>query len=102
MSVKTYDKRAQGEQHICTHFKIKEFACQDGANTVLIDDVLVQKLEKLHSLLDCKTIIIVSEYINTNSTHVDVADRKCWGDENVSKSSNINPCDFYKYFKISR
>ncbi|MBR5780367.1 MAG: peptidoglycan-binding protein [Bacteroidales bacterium] len=45
-SIKTYSKKAAGETKITSNFKVKEFACKDGSDTVKIDDVTVGYLQK--------------------------------------------------------
>ncbi|MDR1673849.1 MAG: peptidoglycan-binding protein [Oscillospiraceae bacterium] len=60
--VKTYSNSTQGNTVLSPHFKVKEFACKDGSDTVLIDDNLVAMLEKLYTALNCSKIIINSGY----------------------------------------
>lgn len=45
-SIKTYSKKVNGETNITANFKVKEFACKDGSDTIKIDDVLVGYLQK--------------------------------------------------------
>ena len=48
MSVKTYLLSKDGERNISPNFKVKEFQCKDGADTILIDADFVQKyLQKI-------------------------------------------------------
>lgn len=48
MSVKTYLLSKDGERNISPNFKVKEFRCKDGADTILIDADFVQKyLQKI-------------------------------------------------------
>jgi len=50
MSVKTFTKTANGEENITANFKIKEFACKDGSNTILIDvDFIMNYLKKIQN-----------------------------------------------------
>ena len=49
MSVTTYSKKTQGELALSTNFKVKEFACKDGSDAVLIDSALVEKLQQIRS-----------------------------------------------------
>lgn len=45
MSVITYSLKTDGSKNLSTNFKIKEFACKDGSDTVLIDSDLVKVLQ---------------------------------------------------------
>lgn len=45
-TIKTYSKKASGETKISANFKVKEFACKDGSDTVKIDTVTVGYLQK--------------------------------------------------------
>lgn len=45
MAVRTYSKHAAAMSKASTHFKITEFACNDGSDKILIDDKLVELLE---------------------------------------------------------
>ena len=43
--VKTYSKKSSGAKQITPHFKIREFACNDGSDRILVDVDGVKKLE---------------------------------------------------------
>lgn len=48
MSVKTYSLKKDGETSISKNFKVKEFRCKDGSDTILIDVDFVQNyLQKI-------------------------------------------------------
>ena len=47
MTVKKYSLKKSGNLHLSPHFTVKEFACHDGSDTVLIDDKLVGLLENI-------------------------------------------------------
>lgn len=47
MTVKKYSLKKNGDLHLSPHFTVREFACHDGSDTVLIDDRLVTLLEKI-------------------------------------------------------
>ena len=48
MSVKTYSLKKDGETSISKNFKVKEFRCKDGSDTILIDVYFVQNyLQKI-------------------------------------------------------
>jgi uncharacterized protein YcbK (DUF882 family) len=45
MSVQTYSRATQGMDKLSEHFSVREFACHDGSDKILIDDELVRTLE---------------------------------------------------------
>ena len=47
MAVKTYQLSKDGETRLSTNFKVKEFACKDGSDKILIDGDLVAYLQKI-------------------------------------------------------
>lgn len=47
--VRVYDLRAEGELYVSPHFKVREFACKDGSNVVIINMALPALLEKIRS-----------------------------------------------------
>lgn len=47
MAVKTYSKRVHSIVQLSPHFKVREFACNDGSDAVLIDERLVKLLEQI-------------------------------------------------------
>ena len=61
MTVKKYSLKKGGNIHLSPHFTVKEFACHDGSDTVLIDDRLVTLLEKIRDRFG-KPIHINSAY----------------------------------------
>ena len=61
MTVKKYSLKKSGNIHLSPHFTVKEFACHDGSDTVLIDDRLVTLLEKIRDRFG-KPIHINSAY----------------------------------------
>lgn len=62
MAVKNYSLKTDGEKSLSTHFKVKEFKCKDGSDTILINSDLIIALEKLYDYLNCKAINITSGY----------------------------------------
>lgn len=59
--VSTYSKRTQGNKFISKNFRVREFACQDGSDKILIDSNLVEVLQKIRDHFG-KPIIITSAY----------------------------------------
>ncbi|SMC39518.1 YcbK family protein [Papillibacter cinnamivorans] len=47
MAVKTYSLAKDGNKKLSEHFRVKEFACRDGSDIVLIDTKLIDILEKI-------------------------------------------------------
>ena len=47
MGVKSYSVARQGGDYLSAHFRVREFACHDGSDTVLISDELVELLERI-------------------------------------------------------
>ena len=65
--IKIYSKLADGNKSISPNFKIKEFACQDGSDTIVLHtDFIVEKLQKIRTHFN-KPITINSAY--RNPTH---------------------------------
>lgn len=63
MAIKSYPY--DSTEQISAHFNAQEFKCKckcEKQHETLISDELVQKLEKLRSTLDCKSIVITSGY----------------------------------------
>lgn len=59
--VRTYSKKKDGNRDITPHFKVKEFACNDGSDEILIDDTTVNYIECARCLIDAP-IHITSGY----------------------------------------
>ena len=64
MSVKTYSKAKSGSVKLSENFKVSEFACHDGSDTVLVSDELVVLLQKIREHFG-KAITINSGYRTT-------------------------------------
>ena len=47
--VKTYSKKANGAKQLSPHFAVREFACSDGSDTILIDTDLITLLERIRT-----------------------------------------------------
>ena len=45
----TYTLARDGNKYVSSHFKVREFRCKDGSDTILIDSKLVTLLEKIRS-----------------------------------------------------
>ena len=47
MALKAYSLARDGALHLTPHFRVREFACRDGADLVKIDTDLVELLERI-------------------------------------------------------
>lgn len=61
MGVKTYSVKTDGSKYLSTNFKVSEFKCNDGSDTVLISDELVTLLQKIRDHFG-KAVVINSGY----------------------------------------
>lgn len=61
MSVKNYSLRKDGDTNLSKDFKVREFRCKDGSDTVLISTETVQILQKIRDYFG-KPITINSAY----------------------------------------
>lgn len=58
MSVKTYSLKKDGETSISKNFKVKEFRCKDGSDTILIDvDFVRNYLQKIREYFESPVTI---------------------------------------------
>lgn len=56
--IHTYSMKTDAEFLLTPHFQVREFACKDGTDTVLISDELVTLLEKIRIAFDSPITII--------------------------------------------
>lgn len=61
MGIRSYSKSAQGNLYIMQNFKVKEFACRDGSDVIIIDGRLVSFLQKAREHFGVP-VIITSAY----------------------------------------
>lgn len=47
MAVKTYSRAKDGETKLAPNFRVREFRCEDGSDSILIDSDLVALLQKI-------------------------------------------------------
>ena len=73
--IKEFSLKNSGDMNLSANFKVKEFACRDGADKVLIDVDLVAKLQDLRTYLN-KPITITSGY------RIDSYNKQCVGADN--------------------
>lgn len=60
-TVKVYSLTKDGDKQVTAHFKVKEFACHDGSDTIFISPELAQVLEQIRVHFG-KPVIINSGY----------------------------------------
>ncbi len=60
-TVNVYHKKYEAEKQLSPHFKVKEFACKDGSNIVLVSGKLVSVLEQIREHFG-KPVIVTSGY----------------------------------------
>lgn len=58
----SYSLKRDGNTYLSAHFQVKEFACKDGSDTILVNPDLITALEKLYTRLDAKAVNITSGY----------------------------------------
>ena len=49
VEIHAYSKAASGDKQLSTHFRVREFACRDGADAVLVAPRLVMVLESIRT-----------------------------------------------------
>ena len=60
-NVKVYSKAKDGNTKLSANFKVKEFACLDGTDTIFVSDELVKILQKVRNHFG-KAVVINSAY----------------------------------------
>lgn len=61
IQVKAYSKAKDGSTVLTPHFKVREFACHDGTDTIFISQELVEVLEQIRAHFQ-KAVIVCSGY----------------------------------------
>lgn len=61
VEINAYSKAASGGKQLSAHFKVREFACGDGSDAVLVAPRLVMVLETIRSHF-CAPVVIHSAY----------------------------------------
>ncbi len=61
MAVKKYSLKKNGSDKLTPHFRVREFRCRDGSDTILIDDKLVKLLEQIRVYAEAP-VTITSAY----------------------------------------
>ena len=61
VEIHAYSKAASGGKQLSAHFRVREFACGDGSDAVLVAPRLVMVLETIRSHF-CAPVVIHSAY----------------------------------------
>ena len=77
--IKTYSKKRDGNIKLSESFRVREFACKDGTDTVIIDTELVEKLQRIRNWAGAS--------VNINSGYRTPAHNK-----KISGSTNSKHC----------
>ena len=59
--IKTFSMKKDGDKHVANNFIVREFACKDGSDKVLIDTELAYLLQRIRDHFS-KPVIITSAY----------------------------------------
>lgn len=57
VEINAYSKAATAGKQLSTHFRVREFACQDGSDAVLVAPRLVMVLETIRAHFDAPVVI---------------------------------------------
>lgn len=57
VEINAYSKASSGDKQLSTHFRVREFACRDGADAVLVAPRLVMVLESIRTHFDAPVTI---------------------------------------------
>lgn len=74
ITVQAYSRAKDGEKKLSENFRVREFACSDGSDTVFVSPALVEVLQKIRTHFK-KPVIIHSAYrTHAHNKKVDGAD----------------------------
>lgn len=59
--IRTYSRKTDGGKALAKNFLVREFACQDGSDAILVDDALPELLQKVRDHFG-KPVVINSGY----------------------------------------
>ena len=97
--IKAYSKTKNGNDKLSTNFKVKEFACKDGSDTVFINTELVELLQRVRTHFG-KALNITSGY-RTDAYNKKVGgvtySQHMYGSAADIYINGISPKDIYKY-----
>lgn len=81
-----YSKAKDGAKQLSTNFKVKEFACKDGTDTIFVDSELVEILQKIREHFG-KPLIINSGY--RTEAHNKKVDGATYSQHKYGKAADI-------------
>ena len=61
MGIESYSLAKDGEKRLSANFRVREFACKDGSNTIFVCDELVQLLQNIRDHFN-RPVTITSAY----------------------------------------
>jgi hypothetical protein len=81
VEINAYSKAADGGKKLSTHFKVKEFACKDGSDAVLVAPRLVMVLQSIRSHFGVPVVIRSAYRTPQYNEQVDGAEHSqhCYG-----------------------
>ena len=99
MMLRAYSKTKDGNLKLSSNFKVKEFACKDGNDTVFIESELINVLQDVRAHFN-KPITINSGY-RTDKYNNKIGGAKYsqhkYGNAADIKVSGFSPSDVYNY-----
>ncbi len=72
--ISTYSLKKDGEKSLSTNFKVKEFRCKDGSDTIMIDSALVDILQTIRNHF--KTSVTINSAYRTETYNKKVGGAK--------------------------
>lgn len=98
-NIKTYSLKKDGETALSANFKVKEFKCNDGSDTIKIDLDNVKNLQKIRDHFD-KGVRINSAY-RTKAYNAKIggasSSKHCTGQATDIVISGVDPLKIYLY-----
>jgi uncharacterized protein YcbK (DUF882 family) len=98
--IKKYSLKKDGEKQLSKNFKVKEFACNDGSDTILIDTKLVEILQMIRDRY--KLSVKITSGYRTKSYNATIeksskASKHCEGMAADIQIKGIAPLQIAKY-----
>jgi len=88
MAIKQYSLAKDGARQLAPAFKVREFRCRDGSDTIMVDEALTVLLQAIREHFG-KAVVITSGY-RTGTPHTAVGGAKnpastCWAGRLTSR-----------------
>lgn len=87
ISVNVYSKAKDGNKQLSKNFKVREFACQDGTDTILISPKLIDLLQRVRDHFG-KAVLINSAY--RTETHNKKVGGSAYSQHKYGTAADIN------------